>query len=624
MSEGIANLRVQEHTVRLKSMSTTTRVFTGLGIGQMAIGILMLLLRDVPFPTIIVGMVGDTYLTVGVPFLFLTSFLMVSAWAFTLTGALQARWWLAFFFLAMMTIVMWRGATADSGWPIASLSLIAIWVYFLVRKIGLRRLPIVVDFLVIAALGGLFNLATIVMSLSNPSPYDLLIYSLSITDQVLMLTFFLMPALVLAGLDLGELSQQTSQWVSDKITTFVPLPVAAGFIVVAAAAKVVLGVAAGFRPGVRVIPSFAVILGIGLLSFLLRKSGRLHYEPPFWLLFVLSCLLFVVLLSAVIANEFLPKQAGSIMTFVGASMTLMWFITGFAAASLASLLFFTMRLLKRRAGTATLFLLIYGIWIIVAIGSPRILFQMVGLDVAGIWPLVILPDLDVAASITAAVLTVFFMATRSLNREKVAILATLLLTFTIVSVFYSLYEQETQMNDLLVLVQAALLLVVPVTALVAAFHRPEAAVRRRRLLAVTLGLGALIGIVAIAGLIATSFHLFPGGLALPKDSAALIVLAVALPWDFVMSGSRFTNHDGRRFPRVGRLLFYLGYVSLFCAALVWLKCVQNQDPGIFDESIWPFYGLLSLGWPVIFCTWIFAARNLWPGAQPISSACERI
>lgn len=35
-----------------------------------------------------------------------------------------------------------------------------------------------------------------------------------------------------------------------------------------------------------------------------------------------------------------------------------------------------------------------------------------------------------------------------------------------------------------------------------------------------------------------------------------------------MSGERVTNQHSERFPRHGRLLFYLGYVSLTAAALL--------------------------------------------------------
>ncbi|MDO8673953.1 MAG: hypothetical protein Q7O66_21285, partial [Dehalococcoidia bacterium] len=476
------------------------------------------------------------------------------------------------------------------------------------------RVPVMVDFLVIAILGGLFNLATILISFASPSPLTLTEYSLSIAEQVLMLTFLLMPALVLAGLDLGELSQQTSTWVAGKITSFVPAPLAAGFVVVAAVAKVIMGVAGGFQPGVRVITSFLMILGIVLLSLLLRRRGAPHYEPPFWLLLILACMLFLALLTVIIVDQFLPLLRDvSALTGIGTSMPLIWFITGSVAAGVAICTFFAMRLSKRRAGATTVFLLIYGLWLMLAIGRPQGLFQMIGLDVTGLWPLVTLPEIDVAASISVAVLLLIFLASRSLTKERIAFLATVLLTLTVVSLIYSLYEQETQLNDLVVLVQAALLLIVPITALVSAFRRPMAASRTHRSMVAGLSLAGLAGIATIAILVATSFHIL-GSLSLPKDTASIIVLAIAVPWDFIMSGSRFTNRDGRRFPRAGRLLFYLGYVSLFCAALVWLKGMRSQELGIFDDSIWPFYGLLTLGLPVIFCSWAFGARDLWKGA----------
>ena len=63
MSEGITNLRVKEHVVQLKSIPASMRVLTALGLGQVAIGLLMLLFRDVPFPTVIAGKVGGNLVT---------------------------------------------------------------------------------------------------------------------------------------------------------------------------------------------------------------------------------------------------------------------------------------------------------------------------------------------------------------------------------------------------------------------------------------------------------------------------------------------------------------------------------------------------------------------------------
>src|SRR6185437_2680028 len=108
MSERPGFVDVRKSLIHFPSLPVPLRVLTGLGIAQVLVGVLLLLLKDLPVVAIPVGMYDNQIVRIGWPFLLFGSLLLASGWTYLLSGALQARWQLAMAALALATITLWQ------------------------------------------------------------------------------------------------------------------------------------------------------------------------------------------------------------------------------------------------------------------------------------------------------------------------------------------------------------------------------------------------------------------------------------------------------------------------------------------------------------------------------------
>jgi hypothetical protein len=83
-------LDVRSKLLHLPSLPLPLRVLAGLGIAQVVMAVLLLLLRDVPFPTVIAGQYEDRPLVIRLPFLFVGTSLLVVGWTYLLAGVVRS------------------------------------------------------------------------------------------------------------------------------------------------------------------------------------------------------------------------------------------------------------------------------------------------------------------------------------------------------------------------------------------------------------------------------------------------------------------------------------------------------------------------------------------------------
>jgi uncharacterized membrane protein YkvI len=84
------------------------------------------------------------------------------------------------------------------------------------------------------------------------------------------------------------------------------------------------------------------------------------------------------------------------------------------------------------------------------------------------------------------------------------------------------------------------------------------------------------------------------------------VFMVAIVWDFLMSGKHVTNRDSQRVPRTARVLMYVGYVMLVCAAVLSYTSMHtasapNEGFGFSAEGI-VSQGIEILGVAILLAT----------------------
>lgn len=86
-----------------------------------------------------------------------------------------------------------------------------------------------------------------------------------------------------------------------------------------------------------------------------------------------------------------------------------------------------------------------------------------------------------------------------------------------------------------------------------------------------------------------------------------VLTVVAFLWDFLTSGEEVTNVEGRAFPRNTRVLLYAGYTMLVSTIVLFFAPVtadsvfseQGDLFFVFNTELWPRYGLLLLGVPLL-------------------------
>ena len=111
---------------------------------------------------------------------------------------------------------------------------------------------------------------------------------------------------------------------------------------------------------------------------------------------------------------------------------------------------------------------------------------------------------------------------------------------------------------------------------------------------------------------------------------AAITVLVAIGWDVTMSGESLTNRSSRQFPRVSRLLGFLGYVLLLAATVLFYTAERTAVNGASTE---PFFepeavtqgGLFRVAFPVavlLFLLRFGRTRGSEPAAASVAESVQ--
>jgi hypothetical protein len=121
-------------------------------------------------------------------------------------------------------------------------------------------------------------------------------------------------------------------------------------------------------------------------------------------------------------------------------------------------------------------------------------------------------------------------------------------------------------------------------------------------------IGVIYVLLANVATLSRGFGLIPG-----------VLIVVAFLWDFLTSGEEVTNVEGRAFPRAARVLLYAGYIMLVATIVLFFAPVTpnsifNQQDlfFVFSADLWPRYGLLLLGVPLLLTNFLLALSR-WRG-----------
>ena len=622
-------LDVRGKLLHFPSLSIPLRVLAGLGISQVVVAVFMLLFRDVPFPTVLASEFQDKPVVIPIPFLLIGTSLIVVGWTYMLAGVIRTRWWVSFLVLVFITVGLAPGYTSGGGFPLGPIAMLLVWLYFLARHVALRRVWELVDVVVLGLLVASVILCVPIMALARGSADGLIEYPISISSQSLFLLVLLIPMLVVAGVDLAEISADASAWAVDHLLDLVPIRVGAAAVALMAAVKIVLDLGEPIRnlgllfmlPGMAA--AIVLVAVTGWISYRLRAQ-TVDYDayPPFWLLILLAVLLFAVQTVAFGATHVMSAESGTgvLVAVQNLGVLRTWSIAGLTAIAIGVLVLLRSRVRRRPVPPGGVFILAYGVWTLLTVGNPLRLVP--GLTDVDTGVLVRLPQIDAAASICVLVLIAALARAGRLGRGTLGLSATALVALTMVGAIQNLYGQKMSATDLLMLGQVALFLVVPAVGLVGIIRNPRTGAYGRTFARLALSLVAVLALAVVGIMLAASLQIpIP---ALPPEAPSVVVLALVFLWDFLMSGERLTNQHGPSFPRSGRLLLYAGYVSLSAAALLWSKSLMPQaaadaaggasaaaDLGFFDENLIPPFGLLVLGVPVLLYHWAVVGRRRW-------------
>lgn len=192
------------------------RVITGLGIAQTLCGILVNVFKNAPIATLPIGVYLNRVVGIGWPFLLLGSLLLIGGWTYLLAGALQARWWISVGTLLLATNALWQMVSAAD---VASgrVAALCLWLYGLARTIRCRHVHLWVDPLILALLVATINLGAFVAALLQRDASRLMLFSLAVSGQTLVLLVLLVPVLIIAGVDLTEISAETGSWLTERV-----------------------------------------------------------------------------------------------------------------------------------------------------------------------------------------------------------------------------------------------------------------------------------------------------------------------------------------------------------------------------------------------------------------------
>jgi uncharacterized membrane protein YhaH (DUF805 family) len=619
MSERPGFVDVRKNLIHFPSLPVPLRVLTGLGIAQVLAGVLLLLFKDLPVAAVPVGMYDNQIVRIGWPFLLFGSLLLVSGWTYLLSGALQACWQLAMAALTLATITLWQTVTTPGAAPVAPLAALALWGYFLARKTLLRRAGLRADLPVLSVLLAAINLALFGRALAAHDSGLLLQYSIGVSAQVLFLLVLLIPMLVIAGLDLTEISAEVGSWLTEHLLDAIPLRTGLVAMLLLAVAKVGLEIYYGEHLGAALaigVPAAALLAGsVALLIFALRRE-KAEVEPPgFGMLLGLSYLLFLVFIVAIglVGKGGFGTAAAATINQLAVQAT--WALAGVATTLAALVALLIRRLRKRALSGPLLFLLIYGVWLLLSVGNPLALLPGRAPDAKQLGPVISMPSLDLAVTFAAVGGTLLLVRLHRLNRETLGFVFGILAGISLLQGVNALYDRQLAPTDLISLAQVALLLALLATGCYRTLRRGKTTLARRL---AALGLAVLAPLFAadVVLIIASVAHFLPVKFTLPGAAVTVVILAIGLCWDMLMSGDRFTNKHSDTFPRHGRLLLYIGYVSLAAACLLWTKTLQSGGDTFFDEGTLPPYGIVVLGIPMLLYLWALAGHRLWNNTEP--------
>lgn len=132
----------------------------------------------------------------------------------------------------------------------------------------------------------------------------------------------------------------------------------------------------------------------------------------------------------------------------------------------------------------------------------------------------------------------------------------------------------------------------------------------------------LIGIVYLA---IANAGMFVGTFSRGVGPVAAVLIVLAFLWDFLMSGGEVTNVEGRRFPRNTRILLYAGYTMLVSTLVLFFGPVTpNSIIGqpdlffVFNPDLWPRYGLLLLGVPLLVTNFVLGVSRGRVASHPVA------
>jgi hypothetical protein len=559
--EGFAH-RLHEKAISLTSMDRRLRWLTVLAIAQIAVVALMILVRDVPWPSVGLGEdpLAHEEASIPVPVLVVVMVELVLAWSYVLAGALHAHGLLRFGMLLVYSIGMLLlvAATAEGNGTLIVLGgLLAAWVVTPVLWLRDRRhlkrrverhhrhrlkLP---TFLFCVLITAAIYLSA---PLSGARPDDL---GGVIGIQLVGLELLIAPVLFLAGSDFaewGEVLAGRVAHVAGRLARDRGLAALAGLAAVLVLVEVV--VAAGPRGvGVSVLamlPSLLLTAAFG--AFAIRRHA--HPQVPFWPV-VLAALLqlawvYTLAFAANGRGAQDPEAFRDPVVVTGIMRDLAPWAMGIALLVLGGA-----GLLIQRGGRVAS----SGLYV----AAVACAFLELGPDtwVRGLLGVAIsdasIPQPSVSGvqvTVALATLAVAVLVARGGSRlaTPLRLLLTLLVATQVIRWLFDLYTGAIELSGHFTIAQA-------------------------------------------------------------------VVLVLAMCWDVAMSGETVTNVHGHHVPRHSRVLLYFGYTILVATTVLYFTSRHALESGhrlhsLIENDTWPQYGLLFLGLPLLL-TFFFLNLGAW-------------
>lgn len=218
---------LRHRLISLPTMSPRLRLLSAIAIAQLVVAAVVLALRDQPVPlvtAVAVPYAQPTLIGIPLPIFLAVALLVVLSWTYILAGFLHAHIALRVVGLALFTVSLWSERDTFNGAgiyriPIAAL-VSALWLVgigggWYDRHVAHRnahhlahhkRLVGVTFGLVFAIIVALFALVWWSLEPERTSQFALLLW-----DHLGVLSVFLFPALILAGVDFAEWAELTAE-----------------------------------------------------------------------------------------------------------------------------------------------------------------------------------------------------------------------------------------------------------------------------------------------------------------------------------------------------------------------------------------------------------------------------